>query len=59
MEAFPLGSPAAQGRHVGLGPGLVDEDRPLGINLPLILFPLLAPAGNAGAELLGGKYGFF
>jgi hypothetical protein len=59
MEALPFGSPAAQGSHVGLCPGLVDEDQPPGINPALILLPLLAPSRDLGAELLGGKYGFF
>ena len=34
-QALALGSPAAQRRHVGLDPGLVDEDELLGIELPL------------------------
>lgn len=58
METFLLGGTAEHGRHVGLGLGLVDEDQAPGINLALVLFPLRAPAGNLGAQLLGAKYGF-
>ena len=43
--------PAAQGRHVGFGPGLVDKDEALGIDPPLILPPLLTPALNVFAIL--------
>jgi hypothetical protein len=33
-QAFTLGAPATQRRHVGLDPSLVDEDELLGIELP-------------------------
>src|ERR1700681_206054 len=45
-EAGAARCPAAQGGHVGLGPGLVDEDQTLRIDLTLILLPLRAPAGD-------------
>jgi hypothetical protein len=45
-------------RHVGLRPGLVDEDQALGINPPLILPPLRPPARHVGAILLGGVQAF-
>ena len=51
--------PSAQGSHVGLGPGLIDEDEPRRIKPPLILLPLGAPPCDLGAELLGGKNAFF
>ena len=48
----PAGHPAGQAHaapaaavaacHVGLGPGLVDEDQPFGVKRRLILAPLLA-----------------
>jgi hypothetical protein len=59
MEAFAFGSPAAQRSHVGLRPGLVDEDQTPGINPALILLPLLAPSGDLEAELFGGQHAFF
>jgi hypothetical protein len=45
--------------HIGLGPGLVDEDQAVRIKTPLILLPLGAPAGDVGAVLLGGEQAFF
>lgn len=51
--------PAPQGRHIGLGPGLVDEDQAPGIRSILELLPLLAPSGDLRPQLLGGKNAFF
>jgi hypothetical protein len=45
-------TPAAQGHHVGLGPGLVDEHWALGVDAALILTPLLAPAGDVWPILI-------
>ena len=59
METLPLGCPATQRGHVGLGPGLVDEDEAPGIKPPLILLPLPAPPGHLGPELFGGQHAFF
>jgi hypothetical protein len=39
-------------RHVGLGPGIVDEDKPRGIDPALISAPLGAAAPYVGAVLL-------
>ena len=52
-------APAAQARHVGLGPGFVDEDEPGRIRPALELLPLLAPSRHLGPQLLGGKNAFF
>jgi hypothetical protein len=46
-------------RHVGLGPGLVDEDEAPRINPALILLPLNPPARYVGAILLDGVQAFF
>jgi hypothetical protein len=46
-------------RHVGLGPGLVDEDEAARINATLILPPLRPPPGDLGPVLLGGEQAFF
>lgn len=51
--------PASDRGHVGLGPGLVDEDQPGGIKPPLILPPLLPSPGDLGPILLGGEQRFF
>src|ERR1700752_2753243 len=49
-----LGGPASERRHVGLGPGLVDQDPPQGLDLGLIVPPLRAASGDVGAILLAG-----
>jgi hypothetical protein len=51
--------PTAQGRHVVLGPGLVDEDQAGGIDPPLILAPLLAATRDVRPVLLLGEQAFF
>ena len=51
--------PAAQPRHVGLGPGLVDEDEARRIKLALMGLPALAFSRDVGTILLGGEQGFF
>src|SRR6202140_5964204 len=51
--------PAPQGCHVGLGPGLVDEDQALRLDLALILLPLRAPAGDVRTAAFAGGGAFF
>src|SRR5215475_5008797 len=51
--------PSAQRAHVGLGPGLVDEDQTLGVNAILILCPLRAPACHVGAVAFASHQAFF
>jgi hypothetical protein len=51
--------PAPQGGHVGLGPGLVDEDQALRIDLALVLLPLRAPAGDVRTVAFAGDDAFF
>jgi hypothetical protein len=51
--------PAPQGGHVGLGPGLVDEDQALRIDLALILLPLRASAGDVRTFAFAGDDAFF
>src|SRR5829696_10389218 len=52
----PRATPAAPARtgHVGLGPGLVDEDETGRIHAGLLLAPALARRGNVRTLLLGG-----
>jgi len=45
--------------HVGLGPGLVDEDEARGIKPALILLPLCPPPRDVRAILLAGVQAFF
>ncbi len=60
LQAFAPHPPAAQGRHVGLHPGFVDEHQardgdPALVGLP----PLTLAAPRAGARLLLRQQGFF
>ena len=58
-QPFALSAPAAQRRHVGLHPGLIDEHQPLDVDARLILAPPGAPLGNVRPLLLGGVNAFF
>jgi len=51
--------PSPERRHVGLGPGLIEEDQAAGFNPVLIGRPLRAPPRNVGAILFAGEHGFF
>ena len=59
FQALSTRAPAAQGRHVCLGPGLVNEDQPFWINAVLIPCPLAASSSNVGTILLFGQKCFF
>jgi hypothetical protein len=65
MEAAGRIPPAAAGtaavdaRHVGLGPGLVDEDQARRVKPALILLPAGAPACDVRSVLLGRVQAFF
>lgn len=50
--------PASDRRHVGLGPGLVDEDQPARIKPALILLPLRPAPRDLRTVLLGGEQPF-
>ncbi len=52
-------APAMGPDHVGLGPGLIDEDKPRWIDLALIPLPTRAAPGHVRSVLLAGVYGFF
>jgi hypothetical protein len=56
-----LAAPAAAmaSRQVGRGPGLVDEDEAIRIELELVLEPGFAPLQDVGTILLGGMGGLF
>lgn len=53
--------PTPQRGHVGFGPGFINEDKPLDVNLALMRLPALALAlaGDVGPVLLTGQSGFF
>ena len=59
VEALALRAPAPQGRHVGLHPGLVDEDQPVRIDPGLERAPALASPYNIRTQPLIGDGGFF
>ena len=59
FQSLSSRAPAAQGRHVGLRPGLVDEDEPGRINAALIACPPSAPSSHVGTILLFGQKRFF
>jgi len=46
-------------RHVGLGPGLIDEDQAGGIDARLMPAPARAAARDVGPMLLGRVQAFF
>ena len=52
-------TPAVGADHVGLGPGLIDEDQPPRVNLALMPLPPSAASGHVGPVLLAGAHGFF
>ena len=51
--------PSPQRRHVGLGPGLVDEDQALRIDAILILCPLRPPPRDVGTIAFASHHAFF
>ena len=59
LQAFATATPAAQRRHVGLGPGLVDEDEPADVEARLQSLPAGASARDVRPILLAGVNGFF
>jgi hypothetical protein len=58
-QALSASAPASQRRHIRLGPGLIDEDEPRGIDFRLVFFPLRAAPGDVGPVLLACDRGFF
>ena len=58
-EALAARRPPEQWRHIGLGPGLVDEHQAGGIYATLIGLPLGAPPGDVGSIALAGDQRLF
>jgi hypothetical protein len=59
LQPFAFATPAADRRHVGLGPGFIDEDQPGGINHGLIFLPPVASPGDVRSLLFAGVICFF
>lgn len=58
-QTLALWRPSAQRRHVGLDPGLVNEDQPARIEARLPRSPAPTSAQDVGAPLLKGEQCFF
>jgi hypothetical protein len=58
-KAISFRCPSAQRSHVGLDPGLVDEDEALGIKASLPRSPASPPARHIKATLFKGEQRFF
>jgi len=58
-QAFASGAAAVGARHIGFGPGLVDEDKPPRIDRRLTRLPPLTPPGDVRPVLFGGAKAFF
>ena len=58
-KTFASAGPATGTRHVGLGPGLIDEHETTWIEPALVSLPSRAPARHVGPVLLGGVETFF
>lgn len=59
VQPLSLWCPAAQGRHIGLGPGFINQNKSPGINPALEFLPLVPPPGDLRAQLFGGQNAFF
>jgi len=58
-EPFADRRPSPERLHVGLGPGLVDEDQALNVDLVLAALPLRSPPRHVGTVAFAGHDGFF
>ena len=54
-QALAFWSPAPDGRHVGLDPGLINEDEAFRIEMLLQCLPSPSPAGDVDTGLLKGE----
>jgi hypothetical protein len=59
MQRRTAAMPAVGARHVGLGPGLVDEDEAGRVDASLVALPPMAPPRHVRPILLAGEDGFF
>jgi len=59
VKSAPARRPSPQGRHIGPGPGLVDEDQSLSFDAALIFCPLGAPPRDLGSIPFASRHAFF
>ncbi len=58
-QPLALGAPPVTAGHIGRGPGLVDEDQALGIEIGLTVEPRLTLPQDVGTVLLDRVPGLF
>lgn len=58
-QSLAFRAPAPDRLHVGLDPGLINEDKPFGIEMILQGLPPLSFASDVGTSLLKGEQRFF
>jgi len=58
-ESAPALRPSSERSHIGFGPSFIEKNQPLGVKLPLMLFPPPACSGDLGALLLFRELCFF
>jgi len=58
-QALPTSTAAMASMHVGLGPGLINEDQAPGIEAVLIIAPPPACGSDVRPVLFVGQHGFF
>jgi len=59
MQALAAWTPTPHRGHIGLDPGLVDEDQVLRVEPGLPALPALTPSGDVLSGLFQGEQGFF
>ena len=59
LEAHAARAPTAQRRHIGLGPGFINEDKTLWVHHPLIMLPPQPLACDIRAVLFLSQRAFF
>ena len=59
FQALTFQGPTPQWGHVGLGPGLIDEDEPAWVNPGLVSLPTRPLAGYVRTVLFTGQRRFF
>ena len=59
LQALAPGRPTVETGHLGVDPGLIDEDQALGIDEALRGVPDPAPGGHVGTILFCGLQAFF
>ena len=59
FESSTARPPSAQGRHVGLGPSLIDEDQALRVDPVLVLGPLCSSSRDVGTVAFASHHAFF